>query len=111
MIKESDIAASFTEEILGLIKNSRSKTNVTTFCQENHLDRNNLSSKKFFRMTNRTLFRIMLGIAQLVSRVEFVDMCIRIAYITYDLAESEDGSPETIKRLHAGSPIGRKKES
>ena len=28
MIKESDIAASFTEVILGLIKNSRSKTNV-----------------------------------------------------------------------------------
>ena len=47
MISESDIAASFTEEILGLIKNPKSKTNVATFCQENHLDRNNLSSKKF----------------------------------------------------------------
>jgi hypothetical protein len=111
MIKESDIAASFTEEILGLIKNSRSKTNVATFCQENHLDRNNLSSKKFFRMTNRTLFRIMLGIAQLVSRADFLDMCTRIGLITYDLAESEDGSLEAIKRSHAGSPIGRKKKS
>ena len=62
-------------------------------------------------MTNRTLFRIMLGIAQLVSRADFLDMCTRIGLITYDLAESEDGSPETIKRSHAGSPIGRKKES
>jgi hypothetical protein len=53
----------------------------------------------------------MLGIAQLVSRVEFVNMCMHIAYITYDLAESEDGSLEAIKRSHAGSPIGRKKKS
>ena len=108
MITESDIEASFTEVILGTIKSPQSKTNVATFCQENHLDRNNLTSKKFFRMTNRTLFRIMLGIAQLVPKADFLNMCIRIAYITYDLAEREDGSPEAIKRSHAGSPIGKK---
>jgi hypothetical protein len=53
----------------------------------------------------------MLGIAQLVPKADFLDMCTRIGLITYEVAEREDGSPETIKRSHAGSPIGRKKES
>ena len=61
-------------------------------------------------MTNRTLFRIMLGIAQLVSLEDFVDMCIRIAHITYGVASNDDGS-EAIKQAHAGSPIERKKKS
>ena len=65
MITEADIEASFAEEILGMIKNPQYNTNVATFCQENHLDRNILTSKKLFGMTNRTLFRVMLGIAQL----------------------------------------------
>ena len=111
MITEADIEASFAEEILGMIKNPQYNTNVATFCQENHLDRNILTSKKLFGMTNRTLFRVMLGIAQLVPFVDYVNMCIRIANITYKVAEREDGSPEAIKRSHAGSPIGRKRES
>ena len=111
MITEADIEASFAEEILGMIKNPQYNTNVATFCQENHLDRNILTSKKLFGMTNRTLFRVMLGIAQLVPFGDYVNMCIRIANITYKVAEREDGSPEAIKRSHAGSPIGRKRES
>lgn len=111
MTTEQEIEMSLAEEILGMIKNPKYKTNVTAFCQENHVDRNDLASKKMFSMKDRTLFRIMLGIAQLVPLKDFVDMCIRIALITYQVASMEDGSPEAIKLAHAGSPIGRKKAS
>jgi hypothetical protein len=109
MISEADIEISLAEEILGMIKNPLYQTNVTTFCQENHLDRTNLTSKKLFSMKDRTLFRIMLGIAEMVPLNDFVNMCIRLAHITYGVASREDGSPEAIKRSHAGSPIGRKR--
>lgn len=108
MISEADIEVSLAEEILGMIKNPLYKTNVATFCQENHLDRNTLTSKKLFSMKDGTLFRIMLGIAQMAPFNDFMDMCNRIACITYEVAERDDGSPEAIKRSHAGSPIGRK---
>ena len=109
MISEADIEVSLAEEILGMIKNPLYKTSVATFCQENHIDRTNLTSKKLFSMKDGTLFRIMLGIAQMAPYDDFKNMCIRIAHITYGVAEREDGSPEAIKRSHAGSPIGRKR--
>ena len=111
MISEQDIEASLAGELLGVIKDPKNKTNVETFCQEYHVNRTDLTSKKLFKMKDRTLFRIMLGIAQLVPLDDFVDMCIRIAHITYQVASMEDGSPEAIKQAHAGSPIGRKKKS
>lgn len=107
MITEAEIEVSLAEEILGMIKNPEYETSVAKFCQENHLDRTNLTSKKLFSMKDGTLFRIMLGIAQLVSFNDFEKMCMRIARITYGVAERDDGSPEAIKRSHAGSPIGR----
>ena len=111
MKTEKDIEESLAGVILGMIKNPENKTNVKTFCKEYHLDRKRLTSKKLFRMTNRTLFRIMLGIAQLVSFNDFKEMCLRIAEITYGVASKDDGSAEAIKQAHAGSPIGKKKAS
>lgn len=111
MALEKKIAKMMAEVIRDIIKDPKNQTSIATFCQEYHLDRNNLTPKRFFSMTNRTLFRIMLGIAQLVSLEDFVDMCIRIAHITYGVASMEDGSPEAIKQSHAGSPIGKKKAS
>jgi len=111
MISEQDIEASLAGVLLGMIKNPKYQTNVKTFCEENHVVRHRLTSKQLFKMKDRTLFRIMLGIAQLVPLDDFLDMCIRIAHITYHVASMEDGSPEAIKQAHAGSPIGRKKKS
>ena len=110
MAIEKEIAKMMAEVIRDIIKDPKNKTSIATFCQEYHLDRNNLTPKRFFSMTNRTLFRIMLGIAQLVSFDDFVKMCIRIAQITYGVASNDDGS-EAIKQAHAGSPIERKKAS
>ena len=111
MKTETDIEVSLAEEILGMIKNPKYKTNVKAFCQEYHVVRHRLTSKKLFSMTDRTLFRIMFGIAQLVPLEDFVNMCIRIAHITYRVASMNDGSPEAIIQAHAGSPIGRKKKA
>ena len=108
MITESDIEALFAETVLGIIKNPVHKTNVNTFCNEYHIDRNKLTSKQVFSMNNRTLFRLMLGIAQLASLKEYLIMCYRFAKLTYHVANREDGSPEAIIRAHAGSPITRK---
>ena len=67
MITETDIEAFFAKVVLGIIKNPAHKTNVDTFCSEYHINRNKLTSKKVFSMKNQTLFRLMMGIAQLVS--------------------------------------------
>ena len=111
MKTEKDIEELLAEELLDMIKKPKYDTNVETFCKEYHLDRANLTSKRLFSMKNRTLFRIMLGIAQLVPFKDFVKMCIRIAKITYGVASKDDGSAEAIKQAHAGSPIGKKKAS
>ena len=108
MITEANIEALFAEIVLGIIKNPVHKTNVNTFCSEYHIDRNKLTSKQVFSMNNRTLFRLMLGIAQLASLKEYLIMCYRFAKLTYHVANREDGSPEAIIRAHAGSPIKRK---
>ena len=105
---EKEIEVLMTEEILRVVKNPAYKTNIEVFCNENHIDRGKFSSKKMFSMTNATLFRIMMGIAQLVSLEAFLTMCIRIALITYLVSNMDDGSPEAIKKAHSGSPIGKK---
>ena len=108
MITEADIEAFFAETVLGIIKNPVHKTNVNTFCSEYHIDRNKLTSKQVFSMNNRTLFRLMMGIAQLATFKEYLYMCLCFALLTYHVANREDGSPESIIRAHAGSPITRK---
>ena len=108
MFTEQEIEKLMAEVILRTVKESKFSTNIKDFCAENQIDRGKLMAKKLFRMLNATLFRIMMGIAQLVSFEEFVAMCLKIACITYRVANLEDGSPESIKRAHMGSPIGRK---
>ena len=108
MFTEQEIEKLMAEVILRTVKNSAFSTNIKDFCAENQIDRGKLMAKKLFRMLNATLFRIMMGIAQLVSFEEYMTMCIEIALITYHVANLEDGSPESIKRAHMGSPIGRK---
>lgn len=111
MIKEEEIEALMSEVILGVVKDPVNKTNAEDFCAENCLDRRKLTSKSLFRMLNGTLFRLMMGIAQLASLKDYLTMCIRIALITYWVATMDDGSPEAIKKAHAGSPIGRRKNN
>lgn len=105
---EQDVELLMTEEILGVVKKVHD-TNVKVFCEENHLDRSKLTSKKLLSMKNSTLLRIMLGVAHLVSLEAYLTMCIRIAIITYFVSNNGDGSAEAILKAHEGSPIGRKK--
>lgn len=108
MILESDIEALMAEAILGAVKNPVHKTNIKDFCAENQIDRRKLTSKKLFSMKNPTLFRIMMGIAQGKSLKVYLTVCLEFAFITYYVANLTDGSPETIKKAHMGSPIRRK---
>lgn len=105
---ETEIESLMAEVILGVVKNPAYKTNIKVFCEENHIDRNKLTAKKLFSMKNATLFRLMMGVAQLASKKEYLTMCSQFAFITYNVAILEDGSPESIKQSHKGSPIGRK---
>ena len=108
MTTEKDIEALFAELVLGVIKNPVNDTNIETFCREYHIDRRKLTSKKVFSINNRTLLRIMIGLAQLGSIKEYFQFCINLAIITYTVANADDGSPEAILKAHAGSPIKRK---
>lgn len=96
-----------SEVILDVVKNTKDAS-IKVFCEEYHIARERMTSN-FFTLSNGTLFRIMMGIAQLVSLQEFLTMCIRIAIITYYVANN-DGTAEAIKNAHAGSPIGKKRE-
>lgn len=107
MISETEVEAMIADEILGMIK---SKTNVKTFCIEYHIDRRKLTKKQIFRFRDSSMHRIMHGIGQIHTRKKFDDFCLRIGYITYEVANAEDGSSEAIKRAHTGSPIGRKRK-
>ena len=108
MIQETEIEELMAEIILGVVKNPVYKTNVEVFCNENHIDRHKLTSKKMFKMKNGTLFRVMMGIAQLVTIEDYLTMCFQFALITYCISEMEDGTPEAIKLAHTGSPIDKK---
>ena len=110
MITETDIEAFFAKVVLGIIKNPAHKTNVDTFCSEYHINRNKLTSKKVFSMKNQTLFRLMMGIAQLASFREYMYMCFCFALYTYHVANRDDGSPEAIIHAHKGSPIKGKRK-
>lgn len=105
-MSEKEIGKLMTEEILGVVKKVHD-TNVKVFCEENHIARERMTSR-FLTMKNSTLFRIMMGVAHLVSLEEFLTMCIRIAIITYYVSNSGDGSAEAINKAHEGSPIGKK---
>lgn len=96
-----------SEVILDVVKNTKNAS-IKVFCEEYHIARERMTSN-FFTLSNGTLFRIMMGIAQLVSLQEFLTMCIRIAIITYYVANN-DGTAEAIKKAHAGSPIGKKRK-
>ena len=106
MNTEKVIGKLMTEEILGVVKKVHG-TNIKVFCEENHIARERMTSR-FLTMTNSTLFRIMMGVAHLVSLEEFLTMCIRIAIITYYVSNNGDGSAEAINKAHEGSPIGKK---
>lgn len=105
-MSEKEIGKLMTEEILGVVKKVED-TNVKVFCEENHIARERMTSR-FFTMKNSTVFRIMMGVAHLVSLEDYLTMCIRIAIITYFVSNNGDGSAEAIKKAHEGSPIGRK---
>lgn len=105
-MSEKEIGKLMTEEILGVVKKVHD-TNVKVFCEENHIARERMTSR-FLTMKNSTLFRIMMGVAHLVSLEDYLTMCIRIAIITYFVSNNGDGSAEAIKKAHEGSPIGRK---
>ena len=65
MFTEQEIEKLMAEVILRTVKESKFSTNIKDFCAENQIDRGKLMAKKLFRMLNATLFRIMMGIAQL----------------------------------------------
>lgn len=96
-----------SEVILDVVKNTKDAS-IKVFCEEYHIARERMTSN-FFTLSSGTLFRIMMGIAQLVSLQEFLTMCIRIAIITYYVANN-DAIAKAIKNAHAGSPIGKKRE-
>lgn len=96
-----------SEVILDVVKNTKDAS-IKVFCEEYHIARERMTSN-FFTLSSGTLFRIMMGIAQLVSLQEFLTMCIRIAIITFYVANNDDIA-KAIKNAHAGSPIGKKRE-
>ena len=62
------------------------------------------------RGNNSTFFRLMAGLSlEAPQENEFFEMLDKMKYLTLEVAEMEDGTPEAIIKAHEGSIIGRKK--
>lgn len=102
----------FAEIILDVVNNPKYPGRKARICRMYHISPNVLTPEKLPRANNRTIFRLMLGLAQDIPfEQEYHEMLEKMKYLTLEVAEMEDGTPEAIIKAHEGSIISRRKAS
>ena len=109
-MSETRITTEIAEIILGAVSNPRYPGLKDLICREYHISRGMLTPQKLLRMNGITFFRLMYAIAQNVAPKDYNDMLEKLKEKTLSVAEMEDDTYEEIKKAHAGSPIGKKRE-
>ena len=96
--------------ILDVVNNPEYPGRKTRICRNYHISPGTLTPEKLHRVSYATLFRLMMGLYQEVPHEQEIhEMLDRMKYLTFEVAEMEDGTPEAIIEAHKGSKIGRKK--
>lgn len=109
-MKEQEILEQIAEVILSVVNNPEYPGRKTRICKNYHFSPSTLTPEKLLRSNGATFFRLMMALAQeLPHEQEYHEMLEKMKFLTLEVAEMEDGTPEAIINAHAGSIIGRKK--
>lgn len=96
--------------VLSVVNNPEYPGRKKRICEMYHISPGALTPEKLLRMNGTTFFRLMMGLAQEVPHEqEYHEMLEKLKYLTLEVAEMEDGTPEAIIKAHEGSAVGRKK--
>lgn len=107
---EDEILIEFYEIILDVVNNPKYPGRKARICKNYCISPNSLKAEKMVRGNNSTFFRLMAGLSlEAPQENEFFEMLDKMKYLTLEVAEMEDGTPEAIIKAHEGSIIGRKK--
>ena len=107
---EKQILEQIAEMILSVVNDPKYPGRKTRICKMYHISPGALTPEKLLRMNGTTFFRLMMGLAQEVPHEqEYHEMLEKLKYLTLEVAEMEDGTPEAIIKAHEGSAVGRKK--
>ena len=109
MITEQEVMRKLSEIILDVVNNPKYPGRKSRISKNYHISRNVLTPEKLPRTNQVTFFRLMIALSQEAEMKEFNDMLEKMKYLTLEVAEMEDGTPEAIIKAHEGSIIGRKK--
>jgi hypothetical protein len=110
MMTELEVMKKSAEIILDVVNNPKDPGRKSRISRIYHISPSTLTPEKLHRTNYATLFRLMMGLAQEVPcEQEIHEMLEKMKYLTLEVAEMEDGTPEAIIKAHEGSIIGRKK--
>lgn len=107
--KEEKVLAELFEIVLEVVDSPKDRRRKSRISKNYHISRNVLTPEKLPRTNQVTFFRLMIALSQEAEMKEFNDMLEKMKYLTLEVAEMEDGTPEAIIKAHEGSIIGRKK--
>lgn len=107
--KEEKVLAELFEIVLEVVDNPKDRRRKSRISKNYHISRNVLTPEKLPRTNQVTFFRLMIALSQEAEMKEFNDMLEKMKYLTLEVAEMEDGTPEAIIKAHEGSIIGRQK--
>ena len=107
--KEEKVLVELFEIVLEVVDNPKDRRRKSRISKNYHISRNVLTPEKLPRTNQVTFFRLMIALSQEAEMKEFNDMLEKMKYLTLEVAEMEDGTPEAIIKAHEGSIIGRQK--
>ena len=107
--KEEKVLAELFEIVLEVVDSPKDRRRKSRISKNYHISRNVLTPEKLPRTNQVTFFRLMIALSQEAEMKEFNDMLEKMKYLTLEVAEMEDGTPEAIIKAHEGSIIGRQK--
>lgn len=107
---EQVILEQIAEIILSVVNNPEYPGRKNRICKMYHISPGTLTPEKLLRSNGATFFRLMMALAQdIPHEQEYHEMLEKLKYLTLEVAEMEDGTPEAIIKAHEGSAVGRKK--
>lgn len=109
LLKEEKVLVELFEIVLEVVDNPKDPRRKSRISKNYHISRNVLTPEKLPRTNQVTFFRLMIALSQEAEMKEFNDMLEKMKYLTLEVAEMEDGTPEAIIKAHEGSIIGRQK--
>lgn len=109
-MSETQVTKRMAEIILEVVNNPQYPKRKAKICNVYHISKRMLTPEKLLKMNGITFFRLMMAIAQEVERIEeYHDMLKKMNDLTLMIAETDDGTSESIINAHKGSIVFQRK--